>query len=202
MKTIISVLLTLLVLFLIYALVLNIREPIAFQAVKSARKGKVVNSLENIRTAQEVFKLVTGKYANSFDTLEQVLKTDSIKIVTIFGDKDDTKSTEEFREVITYRNAMDSFSNLFLIKELDVPNLDSIRYVPYTNGEVYSIAADTMTYQSTLVNVVEVGTKWKNFMGKYADGRYMKYDNSYDPNRTIKFGDLNAPNLAGNWSMN
>jgi hypothetical protein len=202
MKTIISLLLTGLVLFLIYALVLNIKEPIEFQAVKSTRKAKVVNSLENIRTAQEVFKLATGKYAHNFDTLAQVLKTDSIKIVTIFGDKDDKKSTEEFREVITYRSAIDSFSNLFIRKDMTVPNIDSLRYVPYTNGDTYTIAADTMTYQSTLVNVVEVGTRWKNFMGEYADTKYMKYDNSYDPNNPIKFGDMNAPNLAGNWSMN
>ena len=74
--------------------------------------------------------------------------------------------------------------------------------MPYTTGDVYTIAADTLTYQSTLVNVVEVSTRWKNFMGEYANPRFMKYDNSYDPNKTIKFGDMNAPNLAGNWSRN
>ena len=77
--------------------------------------------------------------------------------------------------------------------------MDSLRYVPYTDGKAFEIAADTMTYQSTLVNIVEVGTRWKNFMGKYASTNYSKYDNSYDPNRMLKFGDMNAPNLAGNW---
>ena len=187
------------VFFLIYSLVLNIKEPIEFAEVKEARKSKVVNSLENIRTAQEIYKLVTGEYAHTFDTLSQVINTDSIKIVTIFGDKDDLKSTEEFREVITYKNALDSFNNTFLRKNLMIPNLDSIRFVPYTKGDVYSISADTLTYQSTLVNVVEVSTRWKNFMGEYASPKYMKYDNSYDPDRMIKFGDMTAPNLAGNW---
>ena len=199
MKTIISILLTLLILFLIYALVLNIKEPIEFAEVKGIRKAKVVHSLEHIRTAQEVYKLVTGEYAHNFDTLNQVLRTDSIRIVTIFGDKDDLKSTEEFREVITYKNALDSFNNTFLRKEQEVPNLDSLRFVPYTDGEVYTMSADTLTYQSTLVNVVEVSTRWKNFMGEYASPRYKKFDNSYDPNKVIKFGDMSAPNLAGNW---
>lgn len=199
MKSIISLILFLIVLFLAYLLVLNIKTPIEFQTVKKARKDKVVDRLKDIRSAQEVYRLVTGEFASSFDTLNQVIREDSIKIVTIFGDKDDQNSTEEFREVITYKSAIDSFSNLFKIKGLGVPNLDSLRYVPYTGGGKFDIAADTMTYQSTLVNVVEVGTSWKAFMGKYADAKYSKYDNGYDPNMRLKFGDMNAPNLAGNW---
>jgi len=193
MKTIISAVLGLLVLLLSYLLYLNIKEPIAFQEEKNLRKDKVVNKLLDIRKAQEIYRAVTGEFAPNFDTLSQVIKRDSIKIVTIFGDQDDKNSTEEFREIITYKSAYDSlrvFGNF---------NLDSLRYVPYTNGKAFNIAADTMTYQSTLVNIVEVGTRWENFMGKYASPNYSKYDNSYDPKKMLKFGDMNAPNLAGNW---
>ncbi len=193
MKTVITIILALLVLGLTYVLILNIKEPIAFQEVKNLRKTAVVDQLKNIRTAQEIYRAVTGKFSNNFDSLEHVIKTDSIRIVTIFGDKDDKKSTEEFREVITYKSALDS------LRSKSSFNLDSLRYVPYTDGKAFEIAADTMTYQSTLVNIVEVGTRWKNFMGKYASTNYSKYDNSYDPNRMLKFGDMNAPNLAGNW---
>ncbi len=193
MKTLISLVLGILVVFLAYVLYLNIKEPIAFQEEKNLRKDAVVTKLKDIRTAQEIYKAVTGGYAPTFDTLAQVIKSDSIRIVTIFGDKDDKKSTEEFREVITYKSAMDSLRNKSNI------NLDSLRYVPFTDGMTFNIDADTMTYQSTLVNIVEVGTRWKNFMGKYASPNYSKYDNSYDPNKMLKFGDMNAPNLAGNW---
>ena len=193
MKNILSILLLLIAGLLVYVLYENIKEPIAFQAEKSYRKNAVVDKLENIRSAQEVYRLVTGEFAPNFDTLNQVIRTDSIKIVTIFGDKDDANSTEEFREVITYKSALDSLMSRAPM------NLDSLRYVPFTKSEQFSIAADTMTYQSTLVNIVEVGTRWKTFMGKYGTNEYSKYDNSYDPNRMIKFGDLNAPNLAGNW---
>lgn len=193
MKTIISLVLALLVAFLAYVLYLNIKEPIAFQEEKGIRKNAVVTKLQDIRTAQEIYRSVTGEFAANFDTLAQVIKSDSIRIVTIFGDKDDKKSTEEFREVITYKAAIDSLRSKSNI------NLDSLRYVPFTDGMTFNIAADTLTYQSTLVNIVEVGTRWKNFMGKYASPSYSKYDNSYDPNRMLKFGDMNAPNLAGNW---
>lgn len=193
MKTIINSVLALIVCFLIYALFLNIKEPIAFQEVKQDRKDGVVNKLKEIRSAQEIYRLVTGKFANDFDTLQQVIKSDSIKIVTIFGDKDDVNSTEEFREEITYVSAYDS------LQSKTPMNLDSLRYIPFTSGEAFDIDADTMTYQSTLVNVVEVGTRWSKFMGQYASTKYSKYDNSYDPNARIKFGNMNAPNLSGNW---
>ena len=163
---------------------------------------KVVDRLEKIRTAQEVYKMVTGAYAPRFDTLVQVLKTDSVKVVKVFGNADDVRSTEEFREEISYTNAMDTLRSILVKNKHTFPNLDSLQYVPYTQGERFSISADTLTYQSTLVNVVEVGTRWKTFMGKYASPSYSKYDNSYDPNRMIKFGDMNAPNLGGNWPMN
>ena len=80
--------------------------------------------------------------------------------------------------------------------ELDLATLSK---VPYTDGRDFSISADTLTYQSTLVNVVEVGTLRKDFMGKYADARYAKYDDSYDPMSVLKFGDMNSPNTSGNW---
>jgi len=194
MKNIISLVLVAIIAFLAYALFVNIKEPIEFQDVKKARKTKVVDRLKDIRQAQEIYRLVTGEFAGNFDTLSQVIRNDSIKIVTIFGDKDNLNSTEEFREVITYKSAIDS-----LMSKAPKMNLDSLRYIPFTDGGKFSISADTMTYQSTLVSVVEVGTRWKNFMGKYASKKYSKYDNSYDPDKMLKFGDMGAPNLAGNW---
>ena len=78
-------------------------------------------------------------------------------------------------------------------------NLDSLRFVPYGHGVVFDIQADTLTYQKTKVNVVQVGVRKKEFMGEWADERFAKYDNRYDPNAMLKFGDMSAPNTSGNW---
>ena len=40
---------------------------------------------------------------------------------------------------------------------------------------------------------------WKVFMGKYAGKRFKKYDDRYNPNAIMKFGDLGKPTVAGNW---
>ncbi|MBT8191088.1 MAG: hypothetical protein HKN67_05770 [Saprospiraceae bacterium] len=192
MKWIISLILVLVIGFLAYALYLNIREPIAFQKVKNDREDVVVDKLKEIRKAQEIFRDITGAFAGSFDSLNYVLKNDSIKFENIIGDPDDPTNSN-FIRTVTYTAAYDS------IKAMGM-NLDSLRYVPYAKkGTEFLINADTMTYQSTLVTVCEVGTRWKEFMGEYGSMRYAKYDNSYDPNKMLKFGDMNAPNLTGNW---
>ena len=64
---------------------------------------------------------------------------------------------------------------------------------------MFNLYADTAEYQQVSVNVIEVGTQYKSFMGPYADPAFARYDNSYDPNKVIKFGDRTTPNTAGNW---
>jgi len=193
MKYLINIILLLIVAFLGYLLYTSIKEPIAFGETKDRRQNVVVDKLREIRTAQEIYRSIKGQFAGSFDSLAYTLKTDSIPFVKIIGDPDDPTNQDKFQKTITYSAAYDS------IKALGI-NLDSLKYVPYAdNGATFEIAADTIEYQKTTVGVVEVGTKWKTFMGKYGDKRFSKYDASYDPNKTLKFGDMNTPNISGNW---
>jgi len=181
-----------LIALLAYMLYSSIKEPIAFGEAKDYRKGKVVNKLETIRKAQEIYRSITGEFASSFDELSNTLTNDSIPFEKIIGDPDDPTNADKFERFITYSLAIDT------IRALGI-NLDSLRYIPFSGGKSFEIAADTIEYQKTTVSVVEVGTKWKNFMGKYADPKYGKYDSRYDPNKTIKFGDMLKPIISGNW---
>jgi hypothetical protein len=190
MKTVISLILFLASLFLCYLLFLNIQEPIKFQAELENRESSVIKKLEVIRKAQEFYKDITGKYAGSFDSLKYVLETDSFSIIKIEGDPDDPNG--KFIRSIIKKSAIDSIRTL----EMDISDLASI---PYSDNAKFDIQADTLTYQSTLVNVTEVGTRYKQFMGPFASRKYSKFDNSYDPDARIKFGDMNSPNLSGNW---
>lgn len=190
MKLIINLLLIAVILLLSYMLYASIREPILFNNEKVKREDAVVDRLKQVRDAQNIFKGIVGEYASDFDTLSEVLKTGQIKFVKIEGDVD---AGEESRITETFSPAIDS------IRALNI-NLDSLRFVPYAKaGTTFEIQADTLTYQQTLVNVLEVGTRYKNFMGKYGSMKYSKYDNSFDPNKTMKFGNMNAPNTTGNW---
>ncbi|MBT8231254.1 MAG: hypothetical protein HKO66_14830 [Saprospiraceae bacterium] len=191
MKKIISIVLALVIIFLTWALIQSIKEPIAFQKVKKERKDAVVAHLEKVRKAQEAYRDITGKFAGNFDSLKHVLTTDSFTIENIVGDPDDPTG-QAFTRTLIKKPAIDSILKLGI-------ELEGLEKVPFGDGKTFSIEADTMTYQSTLVNVVEVGTRWKDFMGEYASKKYSKYDNSYDPDKRMKFGNMNAPNLSGNW---
>lgn len=194
MRLIINLILAAIIVGLVWMLVSSIREPIEFQDVRVKRERAVVEKLMEIRNAQEMFRSITGIYANSFDTLSYVLKNDSFMIVAVIGDPDDPNFTGEITYDTTYSRAIDSIRAMGMA-------LDSLKLVPYAASitDTFSIAADVISYQSTEVPVCEVGVRRKVFMGKFADKRYARYDQGYDPNSILKFGNLNAPNLSGNW---
>ena len=192
MKYVINFVLLVLIVVFAYFLYQSIAEPIKFTDEKAKRQKVVIENLKQIRKTQELYREITDSFATNFDSLIYVLKHDSIPVVKILGNPDEISSVAEVEYDTIYFSAIDSITNLKI-------NLDSLKYVPYSNGKTFSIAADEIDYQKTKVNVVEVGIRYKDFMGKYADKKYQKYETGYDPNNQIKFGDLNTPNLTGNW---
>lgn len=193
MRIVFNILLLALAAVLAFLLYRSIEEPIAFNDARTMRSEAVINKLRDIRTAQEMYRDITGMFAPSFDTLEQVLSTEDFRLVSVIGDPDDPNFDGIIRYDTTFRSALDSIRGMGI-------SLDSLRYVPYAPaGTVFNIAADTIDYQQTNVPVVEVGTPWKTFMGYYASPRFASYDQKYKPNAPLKFGDLNKPSMAGNW---
>lgn len=169
----------------------SIREPIQFDKVKNQRKEAVAERLKQVRSAQEIYRLIKGKYASDFDSLIYTLRNDSIAYENIEGDPDDPTNTN-FIRTITYSAAIDTVNKLGIV-------LDSLPFVPFSGGQKFEIRADKIEYQGAIVDVVEVGTRWKQFMGEYGVSRYKKYDSSYDPDASFKFGDLSRPIISGNW---
>lgn len=193
MRKIFNLLFLVLAFGLAYLLYKSIEEPIAFNKYKTERKDVVVERLQTIRKTQEMFRDITGQFAHSFDTLEQVLSTESFALVKVVGDPDDPNFTGTITYDTLFRPAIDSIQSLGI-------DLKSLRFVPFTDDKItFDIDADTVAYQSTTVPVVQVGTPWGNFMGDYADARFSQYDRRYDPKNAIKFGDMQKPNLSGNW---
>ncbi len=194
MKYVINLLVIALIAFLAYVLYTGIREPIEFRAEKEKRKNVVVDRLEDIRTAQEIHREIRGGFAGNFDDLKNVLSTDSIPFFQLLPDPADPENPDKFIRNTIYTSAADSIQSLGI-------NLDEIRYVPYTERSAqFEMMADTTTYQQTLVPVMECFTRWKIFMGSYADPRFRQYDDTYDPDKKIGFGSMTSPNLEGNWN--
>ncbi len=193
MRLIINLILLAIVAALIYVLVDSIREPIAFKNEKDKREAAVVDRLMDLRRGQEIYRTITGgAFASNWNDFKDVLTNGKIPYVKVIGDPDDPNFTGTITYDTTYSNAIDSVKSLGW-------DLNELVKVPFADGKTFDVQADTLSYQKTLVNVVEVGTKRSTFMGKYADPSYQKYDARYDPNSIIKFGDMNKPNTSGNW---
>ncbi|MBK9744019.1 MAG: hypothetical protein IPO94_14165 [Saprospiraceae bacterium] len=195
MRKVINLVLILITLILTYWLYSSIREPIAFHAERDKRKDAVVAVLKKIQVAQDVYRMVTGKYAANFDSLSSVLNNGKIEVAKLEADPTDPTNQDKFVTTVSYTPAKDS---LFSILNQSI-NVDSLRYIPFAGGKTFEIDADTLTHQGSLVNVVKVGTKYKEFMGEFANPTYKKYDKFYDPEKMIQFGDMNSPNTNGNW---
>ena len=193
MKYVVNLVILALIGLLAYALIGGIQEPIKFKAEQSLRKNAVTTKLQQIRTAQELYREITGEFANTFDTLAYVLKTDSIPFIRLEADPEDPTNEDKYIRIVTYASAFDSIQAL----EIDLEDLAS---VPFSENSQFEMKADTTTYQSTLVPVMECMTRYKEFMGPFADPRYAQYDDTYDPDARIGFGSLSSPNLEGNWN--
>ena len=192
MRLVINLVLAALIVGLVWVLISSIREPIAFKAERQKREQAVIDKLMMIRQAQEAFRDIKEGFAPSFDSLKKVLRNDSFMVINVEGDPDDPNFTGVVTYDTFYFPAYDSIVSLGI-------RLDSMEFVPFGQGDTFDIEADTITYQSTLVNVVEVGTVRKTYMGRFGDPSFARYDQSYNPNSVIKFGDMNKPNLSGNW---
>ncbi len=193
MKLGVNLVLVFIILVLAYTLYNSFQEPIQFQEVLQERKTAVINKLKEIRTAQKYYEAIHHRYAGNFDALKDALQLDSfmhVKIYAVGGDS----SVGEYVYDTTYVAAADSLMQFQWYAELD-----SIEYVPYSISDTFQMSAGTITYQHTQVNVVEVKTRYKTFMGKYADEKYKRYQKSYEPMKFIKFGDMTSPTLDGNW---
>lgn len=194
MKYVINIVLIALVALMAYLLYNSIQEPIVFEEAHTKRKNAVVEKLKKIRTAQELHRDMKGEFAKTFDSLKYVLTNDSIAFVKLEEDPSDPGNPDKFIRTVTYSPAIDS------VRSLKLGSLDSLAFVPYTGGKVkFDMTADTLTYQQTLVPVMEVATKYEKFMGKFANEKYKRYSKSYDPKATLKIGNMNKPSLSGNW---
>jgi|SRR5690625_224507 len=194
MRIVINLILLVAIVLLGYLTYASIKAPISFKDELDRRESVVIRKLNEIRRAQNVYRDVTGgSFADSWEKLLDTLKEGELMFIRIVGDPDDPDfDADNIERDTSYMPALDTIIGMGI-------NLDSLPIIPFSGGQTFDIDADTLTYQSTLVNVVEVGTEYSKFMGKYADPAYGRYDKNYDPKKRIKFGDMKRPTTAGSW---
>ncbi|RLD45129.1 MAG: hypothetical protein DRI89_01900 [Bacteroidetes bacterium] len=195
-KIIIQVVLAAIIVFLGYFVYQSIMEPVHFDTEKRAREKVVIGKLKDIRTSQLVFKRVNGSYADNFDSLVAFLAVAEIPIVKMIADPDDTTFTKTINDTVGYIKVSDTlFSNKsYRLSELSI--------IPYSDGEMFEIGADTIERGGVDVHVFEVKALYTSYlkgMDRQTIINIVAKREDIDKYPGLKVGSLTEPSTDGNW---
>lgn len=165
--------LTIVILGLAFWLFMIIREPIQFADERSRRYAQVIDRLKDIRAAQIAYKSVYNRYTGSFDTLIAFIKTDSFPVVRQIGNPDDTT------QVVIRDTIMVSVRDSLFPSDY---HIDSLRYIPFTDGSVYKLEAGNVERSNVQIPVFEATDT-----------------DPFDKTKVLKVGSMTEPTNAGNW---
>ena len=188
-KLIIQIILAGIIIFLGYKCYESIKIPQQFKVIKEQRYARIADRLKDIRTAQEAYKGVYGKYTGSFDTLEKgITEAQAIKEGRIVRD--------------TVKQGV-----LETIFNKDYP-IDDLRYVPFTKRKYqFNMGASSMFTDSGVE--VPLFQAWISNTYIFEDIEDQYKDEILQENGErkrlkkypgLKVGDLKeANNNVGNW---
>ena len=89
-KILIEVLLGLVIAGIAWALIASIQKPVKFNEEVKAREKVGIQRLKDIRTLQEAFKSVNGRFSPTVDSLKMFYEQGQMNIVMQIGSNDDS----------------------------------------------------------------------------------------------------------------
>jgi len=196
LRYVVQVVLLGLIIVLAYFIYSGIMKPINFQKEKDYRYTKVVERLKDIRTAQVAYRSVYSKYTGSFDTLIHFVKHDSFPVEYAEGSLDDSLAVAKgliVRRTI-YVPVRDSiFPAGFYI--------DSLRYIPFTNGLEFGLQAGEITTASKVtVQVFEASALNFDILNGLDRQMIVNLNDLAKEFKGLRVGNIKeANNNAGNW---
>lgn len=201
MRRVIQLVLLGVIVLLTYMIVMGVQRPIEFNDKKETRYRKTIEKLELIRDSEMAYKSVKGKFTGDWDSLIMVMKSDSFPVV---------KKSGSVPEHLTEKQALDSGyirrdtvrvsmrDSLFKVLEPD-----SLRFIPYTNNEVFELAAKQLeTGSKMIVPVFEVKVHNNVLLNGLDD--QLRINLNSDRKRLekypgLKVGSLEEASTSGNW---
>jgi hypothetical protein len=161
-----------------------IQGPVEFEKQYDERLSTTVDRLQDIKKAQGFYLLNNDQYANDFDKLINLIKFDSLMIIKTIGDPDDTSVVTTFD---TLRIAL-----IDTVKFKGTKNIEDLKYVPFSDNELFELESDIITLQRVKVPVYQVvATRAKYLKGLDAEEVSKKKD--------LILGSLTQASEQGNW---
>jgi hypothetical protein len=227
MKTVFNLVLAICAIALVYICYGSIVGPINFENTQKAREKEIITRLIDIRKAQvEWRQLHEGKYTADFDSLIDFVKTAKLPFVKKEGSLTDAqleagmtekkamkliekaKKTGNWKEV-EKEGLMNFKRDTMWVSVLDTIfpegfNPDSLKYVPFGNGQVFEMVTRSDTTKSGApLNLFQAQTPYETYLSdldrqllinlKDVKTKLGKYCG-------LRVGDIEQPNNnAGNW---
>ncbi|MFB6306332.1 MAG: hypothetical protein ABEH43_04990 [Flavobacteriales bacterium] len=174
----------------------SIEKNIQYKKEKKRRKKLVIQSLKDIRKAQEAYKSRYQKFTGDFDTLVNFVKSDSISYERIEGRIPDTLDEQEALEAgiiskdtffVKVKDSLFDFSKKERQKRQFAFNADSLPYEPVTHKKFKMDAGFVKSSSGVRRPVFEV---------KEPTPFHKK---GFPPPDTLKVGSMDKASTSGNW---
>ncbi|MBP3269864.1 MAG: hypothetical protein J6L98_04205 [Bacteroidales bacterium] len=123
LKTILSIVLALLCVFLVYKIYEGVMEPVRFERDVNARKKVAIQQLKDIRDLQVAYKGVNDRFTASFDTLKQFYNDGQMVVLMQIGSKDDSLAMAHTAEVKKARKGKITDEDLYKLYQAGDKNL-------------------------------------------------------------------------------
>ena len=195
--TIINIALALVAVLLVYLVYRSISEPVVFGNTRAEREVKVVQSLKDIRSTQTLFKQTYNRFTGNFDSLIEYVKTGELPVVNIIADPEDTTFTKTINDTVGYIKVIDS-----LFKDRENFDVNSLKIVPYSQGEEFEMEAGYITRGGLKVAVFEAKTPYKTYLWDLDPQRVNNLraeQEDLEKYAGLKVGSMDEPSLNGNW---
>jgi hypothetical protein len=189
--------LALVAILLAYLVFDSIRQPVAFDNMRKEREVQVVQSLKDIRSTQTLFKQTYNRFTGDFDSLAEYIKNGQLPVVNIVADPNDTTFTKTINDTVGFVSVYDS-----LFAKRDNFDINSLRVVPFSQGDVFEMQAGYIMRGGLKVAVFEAKTPYKTYLWDLDQQRVnnlraeMEDLNKYPG---LKVGSMDEPSLNGNW---
>lgn len=224
-RKIVSILLLFVIAGLVYANIKSITKPINFNKQLEYRKSVGIQRMKDIRTLQETYKSVYGKFTASADSLEDFYKNGQMEIMLQIGSNDDSVAVANTEKVRKAHRGITPEQLLALYRQgethlvFSVPNkinvrdtifhsradfnIDSLRFIPFSQGELIEMDAITKEVSGVKVPLFEARMPYKALLKGLDNQLRINLDadcratNRYEG---LQVGSISAPNNnAGNW---
>lgn len=227
-KIILEVVLGIIIVGLAWAFIASIQKPVKFNEEVSSRSSVGIQRLKDIRTLQEAFKSVNGRFSPTVDSLKLFYDEGKMDIVMQIGSQDDSLAmvnTDRIKKAnrrlkgdaltAKLQEAYESgvkvvFSTVTKIAVKDTlftsrPDfvVDSLKYIPFSGGQEVEMESAIKKVSGVQVPLFEARMPYKALLKGMDNQLRINLDaDCRDRGRYegLQVGSITAPNNnAGNW---